>query len=106
MKKCKFVEVKGPNDKLQENQKMWIDALLGAGAEVDVCRVVDINEAPKPPLVTAGPSKKRKKGGSKKVEGFEGSEEEDYEQLDVRPDDLVDPEEIQNPSPSKRRRTS
>jgi len=101
MRKCKFVEVKGPNDKLQENQKMWIDALLGAGAEVDVCRVVDNNEAAKP-SPALGPSKKRKKGRPKKFEGFEGSDEEDYEQLDIRPDEL---DETQA-SPSKRRRTT
>ncbi|KIJ44385.1 hypothetical protein M422DRAFT_100968, partial [Sphaerobolus stellatus SS14] len=43
---CRFVEVKSPNDTLQENQKVglwlhqvWIDILLGAGASVDLCHV-------------------------------------------------------------------
>ncbi|KAI0784419.1 VRR-NUC domain-containing protein [Abortiporus biennis] len=36
---AKFVEVKGPGDTLQENQKVWIDVLLQAGVRVEVCRV-------------------------------------------------------------------
>ncbi|KAF8310540.1 hypothetical protein DL93DRAFT_1584990 [Clavulina sp. PMI_390] len=35
----KFVEVKGPGDTLMENQKVWIDAMLEAGIEVEVCHV-------------------------------------------------------------------
>ncbi|EED77405.1 predicted protein, partial [Postia placenta Mad-698-R] len=42
-KECKFIEVKGPGDKLQENQKasffVWIDVLLQAGIPVEVCHV-------------------------------------------------------------------
>ncbi|GLB34607.1 putative VRR_NUC [Lyophyllum shimeji] len=38
---CKFVEVKGPGDNLSENQKLWLDSLLGAGADVEICRVLD-----------------------------------------------------------------
>lgn len=59
-KKCKFVEVKGPGDTLQENQKvcslypmfyawklilscqLWIDVLLQARLEVEVCHVSDV----------------------------------------------------------------
>lgn len=37
---CKFSEVKGPGDKLSETQKVWIDVLLGAGVEVEVCKVM------------------------------------------------------------------
>lgn len=40
-KKCKFVEVKSDNDKLQENQKLWIDILLRAGIPVDLCNVIE-----------------------------------------------------------------
>ncbi|KAJ7821131.1 VRR-NUC domain-containing protein [Mycena olivaceomarginata] len=40
-KECRFVEVKGPGDTLQENQKLWSDALLSAGCAVEVCHVVD-----------------------------------------------------------------
>ena len=39
---CKFVEVKGPGDTPQENQKLWFDALLRANAAVEICKVVDI----------------------------------------------------------------
>ena len=39
---CKFVEVKGPGDTPQENQKLWFDALLRADAAVEICKVIDI----------------------------------------------------------------
>lgn len=42
-----FSEVKGPNDKLAEHQKIWIDALNQAGAAVEVCHVVERNPKPK-----------------------------------------------------------
>ncbi|KIJ49859.1 hypothetical protein M422DRAFT_130656, partial [Sphaerobolus stellatus SS14] len=41
------VEVKSPNDTLQENQKVWIDILLGAGASVDLCHVSEEDQSPK-----------------------------------------------------------
>ncbi|KAJ7270030.1 VRR-NUC domain-containing protein [Mycena haematopus] len=53
-KECKFVEVKGPGDSLQENQKLWSDALLSAGCAVEVCHVLDskakkkVKETPEP----------------------------------------------------------
>ncbi|KAJ1945810.1 hypothetical protein EC988_005670 [Linderina pennispora] len=34
-----FAEVKGPNDKLSENQKDWIDILLSNDIKVEVCLV-------------------------------------------------------------------
>nr|CAB3244629.1 fanconi-associated nuclease 1-like [Phallusia mammillata] len=39
--KCiyKFVEVKGPSDRLQNNQKMWMHHLVSIGACVEVCYV-------------------------------------------------------------------
>ena len=79
-----FVEVKGPGDRPQENQKvlsykilihrskyfvqLWFDTLLNAGADVEVCRVLDANGK----ADTA--SKKRKRrgaswGGSEKSKG-------------------------------------
>ena len=39
---CKFVEVKGPGDTPQENQKFWFDALLRANAAIEICKVVDV----------------------------------------------------------------
>ncbi|KAI0314652.1 VRR-NUC domain-containing protein [Amylostereum chailletii] len=38
-KHCKLVEVKSPNDKLQENQKVWIDVLHRAEVDIEVCCV-------------------------------------------------------------------
>ncbi|KAI4468343.1 fanconi-associated nuclease 1 [Holotrichia oblita] len=38
-RKCKFVEVKGPGDKLSTKQKLWINFLLSIGADAEVCYV-------------------------------------------------------------------
>ncbi|CAD6985897.1 unnamed protein product [Tilletia controversa] len=40
-KEVRFVEVKGPGDKLREKQKVWIDILVRAGATVQVAQVSD-----------------------------------------------------------------
>lgn len=40
-KKCRLVEVKSPNDRLSETQKVWISVLLSARIDVEVCHVVD-----------------------------------------------------------------
>ncbi|ELU45741.1 coiled-coil domain-containing protein MTMR15 [Rhizoctonia solani AG-1 IA] len=45
-KTCKFVEVKGPGDNLSETQKVWIDVLLGAGVDVELCRVYEYGKIP------------------------------------------------------------
>ncbi|KAJ7686535.1 VRR-NUC domain-containing protein [Mycena rosella] len=50
---AKFVEVKGPGDHLQENQKLWVDALLTARCAVEVCHVVDPKARKKAPKSTA-----------------------------------------------------
>ncbi|KAJ3844806.1 hypothetical protein F5878DRAFT_600961 [Lentinula raphanica] len=42
-RKCKFVEVKGPGDRARDNQTLWFDTLLGAGLDVDLCRVLEFN---------------------------------------------------------------
>ncbi|KAM6500213.1 VRR-NUC domain containing protein [Amanita muscaria] len=57
---CKFVEVKGPGDRPQENQKLWFDSLLRAGANVEICHVIDINAAPKEKSKTPNTRRKRK----------------------------------------------
>ncbi|GAA96728.1 uncharacterized protein L969DRAFT_20070 [Mixia osmundae IAM 14324] len=41
---CKFVEVKGPGDRLSETQHVWIDLLLTAGVPVELCAVVQSGE--------------------------------------------------------------
>ncbi|PWZ00222.1 hypothetical protein BCV70DRAFT_231846 [Testicularia cyperi] len=40
-KTVRFVEIKGPGDRLSETQKVWIDILLRAGVEVQVGLVVE-----------------------------------------------------------------
>ncbi|KIP06053.1 hypothetical protein PHLGIDRAFT_128521 [Phlebiopsis gigantea 11061_1 CR5-6] len=44
-KECKFVEVKGPGDHLQENQKLWMEVFVRANAKVEVCHVEDLDQA-------------------------------------------------------------
>ncbi|XP_018576178.1 fanconi-associated nuclease 1 isoform X2 [Anoplophora glabripennis] len=41
-KECKFVEVKGENDKLSVNQTLWLDYLRKIGANIEVCHVHSI----------------------------------------------------------------
>ncbi|KAH9901518.1 VRR-NUC domain-containing protein [Cubamyces lactineus] len=103
---AKFVEVKGPGDSLQENQKVWIDVLLQAGMPVEVCHVYEAGSMPKQAKTKAatkakskGKSKtlmktprgrKRKRAvsssdsGSERNVESEDEEEVDYSQLDRR----------------------
>lgn len=37
--RAKFVEVKGPRDHLSDKQKVWIDVLTRAGADIEVFKV-------------------------------------------------------------------
>lgn len=59
-REARFIEVKGPGDSLSETQKVWIDVLLSAGIQVEVCKV-------KAKDVDA-PLKKRKRFIAKKEE--------------------------------------
>lgn len=36
-----LVEVKGPRDRLSDKQRAWIEQLLHAGFQVEVCHVVE-----------------------------------------------------------------
>ncbi|CAI8018977.1 Fanconi-associated nuclease 1 [Geodia barretti] len=36
---CKFVEVKGPGDRLSNKQIVWLSRLASWGCQVEVCRV-------------------------------------------------------------------
>ncbi|KAI0273485.1 hypothetical protein BC834DRAFT_210888 [Gloeopeniophorella convolvens] len=56
-KHCKFVEVKGPGDKLQENQKLWIDVMQRAEVSVEVCHVEEYGK----PSKSKQPKVKREK---------------------------------------------
>jgi len=68
---CKFVEVKGPGDSLQENQKLWIDVLLRAGANVELCHVLEKGQSLRKPS-----AKKVGKGKGKKKAVDSDSEQE------------------------------
>jgi len=39
---CKVVEVKGPKDRLSDKQRAWLDQLLNAGLDVEICRVGEL----------------------------------------------------------------
>ncbi|KAG6864216.1 hypothetical protein C0991_011474, partial [Blastosporella zonata] len=60
---CKFVEVKGPGDSASDNQRLWFDSLLVAGASVEVCHVLDQAAPPKVPKPST--AKKTKRGSAK-----------------------------------------
>jgi fanconi-associated nuclease 1 len=81
---CKFVEVKGPGDTPQENQKLWFDALLRANAAVEICKVVDIatdnNSIKGKKRKAKTPASSRSKKHAQLLES--NSEEEDYDHLD------------------------
>jgi Fanconi-associated nuclease 1 len=82
---CKFVEVKGPGDVPQENQKLWFDALLRADAAVEICKVVDIatddnpTKGKKRKAKTPVSSSSRRNKHAQMVDS--DSEEENYDQL-------------------------
>jgi hypothetical protein len=41
---AKLVEVKGPRDRLSAYQQVWIDQLLAAGVECELCYVLEYQE--------------------------------------------------------------
>ncbi|KAF9817812.1 hypothetical protein IEO21_03154 [Rhodonia placenta] len=97
-KECKFIEVKGPGDKLQENQKVWIDVLLQAGIPVEVCHVFEeegqdpLSRKRKAKTKTNAKSRKRSRrlsspADERPIVESEGEEEIDYSQLDKHDDD-------------------
>ncbi|XP_070000546.1 fanconi-associated nuclease 1 [Penaeus vannamei] len=54
-KKCRIVEVKGPNDRLSTKQILWLEYLLDSGAVAEVCHVEAIG------------AKKMKKASPRKI---------------------------------------
>ncbi|KAI0362440.1 hypothetical protein OH77DRAFT_1515684 [Trametes cingulata] len=110
---AKFVEVKGPNDTLQENQKVWIDVLVQAGVTVEVCHVHEPGQTPKKAKKAKGTKKTPRKTGQKRKRAEPDSDEEDvvrivesededtvdYDQMDVHTEDEED-----EPPTRKRRR--
>lgn len=100
-RKCKFVEVKGPNDRPQENQKFWFDALLRANADVELCKVIDINN-PNPKKrrhKTPASAQRRKVVVSDDLE----SEELDYDKLDRVETEHPDGDVVVKTEPSNKR---
>ncbi|CCO26406.1 Fanconi-associated nuclease 1 homolog [Rhizoctonia solani AG-1 IB] len=100
-KTCKFVEVKGPGDNLSETQRVWIDVLLGAGVDVELCRVYEhgkmpthIKNHPKGTLRRHSASRKRISGGSIPATeasiGESGNDPEELNELESPSDDETD----------------
>lgn len=89
--KCKFVEVKGPGDTLQENQKLWIDVLLRAGAAVELCSVHEHGKGDEHKTgkkgKTKGSTKKRRGKAKDTVES--DSEEEEVQRMCESEDDAL-----------------
>lgn len=47
-RKAKLSEVKGPRDRLSDQQRAWIAAIAAAGMEVEVCKVQEPKNAKGP----------------------------------------------------------
>ncbi|KAG6871888.1 hypothetical protein C0995_015385 [Termitomyces sp. Mi166 len=98
---CKFVEVKGPGDSPSENQKLWFDSLIGAGANVEICKVFDKdNPMPKSAAKKAG-TRRTSKGKGKAP--ADSDVDMDFASLDTHshlPDELC----LSPPGFGKRRR--
>ncbi|KAF8559868.1 hypothetical protein OG21DRAFT_1431070 [Imleria badia] len=86
---CKFVEVKGPGDTLQENQRIWIDILLKAPVPVEICRVKESGDETnkKPNARTPKSTRKKAKQTPRKQEEMSV----DPEDPDALPNILKDP---------------
>ncbi|KAI9446590.1 VRR-NUC domain-containing protein [Lactarius indigo] len=88
-KHCKFVEVKGPGDKLQENQKLWIDVMQRAEVTVEVCHVAELGEPSKKQRTTIKKRSTRPKPKRKKAKQVDSdwetlaSECEEEDELDA-----------------------
>ncbi|KAI9571252.1 VRR-NUC domain-containing protein [Boletus coccyginus] len=86
---CKFVEVKGPGDTLQENQRIWIDILLKAPVAVEICRVVEQGDE-----IDKKPNVRTPKSALKKAKRTPRKEEKmpaDTEDADALPNIFDDP---------------
>ncbi|KAK7694026.1 hypothetical protein QCA50_003602 [Cerrena zonata] len=94
----KFVEVKGPGDSLQENQKVWVDVLVRAGVPVDVCHVAEQGEDTKPKskgkakkAAIPKSTRKRKRHQSPELESESSEEETVPINFDVKSEDEEEP---------------
>ncbi|KAF5358415.1 hypothetical protein D9756_001293 [Leucocoprinus leucothites] len=78
---CKFVEVKGPGDSPQPNQKLWFDSLMRAGAHVEICRIIDQDAPEQNKRKRKTPaSKPNTKGRKRKGKDISSDREEPQEQ--------------------------
>ena len=91
------MEVKGPGDTPQENQKLWFDSLLRAKADVEICYVRDVARSGSPKLRRKTSSSSRRR---KRVKDHPKSEERNYDKFDTDGDELPASER-----PKKRPRT-
>ena len=105
---CKFVEVKGPGDTPQENQKLWFDALLRANAAVEICKVIDVatdnnptTKGKKRKAKTPASSSRRKKPAQLLDSDSEG---ENYDHLDREQERELSDKADLHPRPGKRLR--
>ena len=104
---CRFVEVKGPGDTPQENQKLWFDALLRANAAVEICKVIDV-------ATDNNPSKGKKRKAKTPASSSRGkkhaqlldsdSEEENYDELNRGQERELSDKADSHSRPAKRRR--
>lgn len=92
------MEVKGPGDTPQENQKLWFDSLLRAKADVEICYVRDVAQSGSTKLRRKTQSSSRRRMRVK-LDDAE-SDEQDYDQLDTDGGELPASER-----PNKRLRT-
>ncbi|KAG2088829.1 uncharacterized protein F5147DRAFT_780837 [Suillus discolor] len=89
--KCKFVEVKGPGNSLQENQKLWIDVLLRAGTAVELCSVHQQGKGDENKTGKKGkPKGSTKKRRGKAKDMVESDDEEDEVQRMYESEDDAD----------------
>ncbi|KAG1899850.1 uncharacterized protein F5891DRAFT_1189320 [Suillus fuscotomentosus] len=88
--KCKFVEVKGPGDSLQENQKLWIDVLLRAGTAVELCSVHEHGKGDENKTGKKGKSKgstKKRRGKAKDMVESDDDDEDEVQRMCESEDD-------------------
>ncbi|KAH9928150.1 VRR-NUC domain-containing protein [Fomitopsis serialis] len=105
-RECKFVEVKGPGDRLQENQKVWIDVLLQAGVTVEECRVAEQGAEPatkKKAKKRATRPLKRKRAPRDSDEELLVPESEDEEEIDYSQMDTGATDKYHSPPPTPKK---
>lgn len=61
-KQCRFLEVKSPNDRLSDKQRIWLHVLQNLGADVGICNVATSG-------ARAPPRLRRPSTGADKEEG-------------------------------------